>query len=111
MDRISLNERNADIRAQEIRLNVLDMAVRAAPGMGRVDGPLGVAKEFEAWILDAGTKAKPAAASVATVTTQERAAEPEAAGEATDMIDVKEEPAAPAAAPVVPASVRQAAKK
>ena len=111
MDRISLNERNADIRAQEIRLNVLDMAVRAAPGMGRVDGPLGVAKEFEAWILSAGAKGKPVVIPEGLVATAPAQAPVEAPAEATDMIEVKDEPAAPAPAPVVPASVRQAAKK
>ena len=110
MDRISLNPKDPGVRGQEIRLHALELAVKAAPSMGRMDGPLGVAREFESWILGAGLPAAPAASAPARVETQEPAAEPQEPGDDTDRIDVKEpEPAQQV--PAIPASVRQAAKK
>lgn len=101
MDRFSLNTKNDDIRGQEIRLAALDMAVRAAGPMGRMDGPLGVAREFENYIRDGGAPAKPAPK---VETPPPTPAQP--GSEAGDKIEVIEPGAS---GPTTPPSLKQAA--
>ena len=88
----SLNPDDADVRGQEIRLNALALACDAGHLLGRMDGPIPLAIQFEQWIRDGSLPKPPAPPRLMSQFQQPPPPTSDDGGEsdrrATDMIDI-----------------------